>query len=399
LIPTAHWQKVGAGMRSVPNAHPTKWSAATVIAIIKKQEYMGWKILNKTFKETYKSKRKKSAPEDMLIFKDAHPAIVDEETWNIVQRLRETRRRPERIGGEPNPLTGVLYCADCGKKMFFKQGRTGRDKTHQEYVCSSYRHYSRSCTYHYIRVEVIENLILETIRRTSEYVRRNKTEFIERVRESSIIQQEEILKENRKKITQSKRRCEEIKGLIKKLYESYAADKIPEKRFTELLTGYDTEQAGLDKEIEELQTAVDGYNSDSVRIDKFIELVERHTEFKEFSAVLLNEFVEKVIVYEAIKTNGVRTMQVDIYLNYIGKFELPETEQLQVESEKPKGTKKLRRDMTAEEIERNRERDRERYAKKVASKKAAEEAERMEILKGTSFEKRPEENKVEKIAS
>lgn len=96
------------------NADPYKWSTATVINLVKKQEYMGWCVLNKTIKENYKARRKAAAPEDMIIFKDAHPAIVDEETWNVFQRLRETRR-PERIGGEPNPLTGILYCADCGE--------------------------------------------------------------------------------------------------------------------------------------------------------------------------------------------------------------------------------------------------------------------------------------------
>jgi DNA invertase Pin-like site-specific DNA recombinase len=376
LIPTVHWQNVGAGMRSYPDAHPTKWSAATIINICKKEEYMGWKILNKTVKETHKSKRKKNAPEDILIFKDAHPQIVDEETWHIVQRLRETRRRPERIGGEPNPLTGILYCADCGQKMYFKQGKADKThKPHQEYVCSSYRHYSRSCTYHYIRVEVIEKLILETVRRVSRYVRGNESEFIERVRKTSVIQQEAAVKENRKKLTKSKHRRDEINGLIKKLYESYAADKIPEKHFAELLTGYDTEQETLDMEIGELQTAIDSYNSDSVRVDKFIELVKRHTEFTEFSAVLLNEFIEKAIVHEAVKTNGVRTMKVDIYLNFIGKFELPEPEEPPQEKKQPKKRR----------TEKDREYDRRRYAKIRDARISEEEAKRAEILKGTSF--------------
>ena len=253
---------------------------------------MGWKILNKTTKETYKTKRKAAAPEDMLIFKDSHPAIVDEETFNVVQRLRETRRRPERIGGKPNPLTGILYCADCGAKMFHKKGRTGRpDQPHQEYVCSSYRHYSRVCTCHYIRVSVVENLLLEAIRRTSNYARDNEADFMKRVREESELQQETAAKESRKKLTKLKQRREELSGLVKKLYEAYAADKIPEKHFSELLKGYDTEQTALDLEIERLQSEIDRYNTDSVRADKFIELVKRHTEFTELSAGLLNEFI------------------------------------------------------------------------------------------------------------
>ena len=398
LTPNAHWHNIGANVsRGAYPADPYRWAVATIIVILKKEEYMGWKVLNKTGTDSYKSKKRQATPENKLIFKDAHPAIVDEETWNIVQRLRETKRVKERIGGEPNPLTGVLYCADCGEKMYHKQGKA--DSTHQahnEYVCSSYRHYSRTCTCHYIRVPVVQELILTAIRKVSGYVRENEAEFIERLRKESAIQQDTAVKENRRKITKAKRRREEVSGLIKKLYEAYAAEKIPEKHFSELLTGYDSEQETLDAQIAELQAAIDAYNTDSVRADKFIELVKRHTEFTEFSAALLNEFVEKVIVHEADKSSGTRVQQVDIYLNFIGKFELPELEEPPIEAPR-KSTKKLRRDMTVEELKRARELDHIRYAKKVAAKKAAEEAERAAILKGTAYELPPQENT--KIAS
>lgn len=398
--PAAHWEKIGAGMKKSHNPDPAKWSIATIIQILKKEEYMGWKVLNKTGTESYKSKKREATPENRLIFKDAHPAIIDEETWNVVQRLRETKRVRERIGGEPNPLTGILYCADCGEKMYHKKGNTGRpNHPHHEYVCSSYRHYSRNCTCHYIRVSVVESLILEAIRRVSGYVRENEAEFIERVREKSELQQITAVKENRKKLTKAKRRREEISGLIKKLYETYAIGKIPENHFSELLTGYDTEQTTLDGEIEKLQAEIDRYNTDSVRADKFIELVKRHTEFTEFSASLLNEFVEKVIVHEATKINGVREQEVEIYLNFIGKFDLPEQEGEREETPVRKSRKKLRRDMTEEELARAREIDHQRYAKKVAAKKAAEEAQRAAILKGTPYEIRQEKNGVTNAAS
>jgi DNA invertase Pin-like site-specific DNA recombinase len=385
LIPSAHWQKVGAGMRNYANAHPIKWSTATVIAILRKQEYMGWCVLNKTVKETYKSKRKAAAPEDILIFKDAHPAIVDEETWTVVQRLRETRRRPERIGGEPNPLTGILYCADCGHKMYHKKGNTGRlDQPHHEYVCSSYRHYSRSCTCHYIRISVIENLILDAIRRVSGYVRNNEAVFVERVLKEHALQKDAAVKESKRKLTQSQRRRDEISGLIKKLYESYAADKIPEKHFTELLTGYDAEQSGLEADIVRMQAEVDMFNTVTINIDKFIELIKRHTEFAEFSAGLLNEFVEKIIIHEADKIDGVRTQDIEIFFSFIGKFELPGIGTVQTTKE-PASTKKLRRHMTEEEAARERERDRVRYAKKRGVRIATEQAERTAILQGTSY--------------
>jgi DNA invertase Pin-like site-specific DNA recombinase len=390
LTPSAHWQKIGAGMKKTPNANPCRWSASAVINILKKEEYMGWKVLNKTVKENYKSKKRTPAnPEEKIIFKNAHPQIIDEEMWNVVQRLRETKRCKQRVGGEPNPLTGIMYCADCEKKMYNKVGKVDKShKPHNEYVCSSYRHYSRSCTYHYIRVEVIESLILIAIKRVSRYVRENEQIFVERVRETSVLQKESAVKESRKKLTQATRRRDEVTTLIKKLYESYALDKIPENTFTELLAGYNTEQAKLDSEITELQGAVDSYNTDSVRADKFIELVKRHTEFNEFSAVLLNEFIEKVIVHESKKIDGVRTQNIDIFFSFIGKFDVPLTNEEIEEMQKPvvrTSRKKLRHEMTEEERERERDYDRKRYAEKRNSRISQEQAVRAEILQDTSY--------------
>jgi len=386
--PSTHWNKIGAGMTNKPNTNPTKWAQSTIINILKKEEYMGWKVLNKTKKENYKNKRREANPDGKLIFKDAHPAIVTEEEWEVVQRLRETRRLPERIGGAPNPLTGILFCHDCGHKMYHKQGRTGRpNQPHQEYVCSSYNHYSRSCTCHYIRVSVVEELILDTIRRTCNYVRKNEPEFIKRVHEVSATFQETAIKENKSKLAKAKRRRDEITTLVKKLFESYGLGKIPENHFAELLKGYDEEQQTLDSEIVKLQSEIEIFNTESVKADKFIELVKRHTEFTTFSAVLLNEFIEKIIVHEAVKINGKRTMQVDIYLNYIGKFILPESEMPQAEPQKQTGTRgrKLRRDMTEEELQREREKDRRYYERKISKRIAEEKRVRAEILAGTAF--------------
>ena len=400
LTPNAHWKSIGERTsRGAHNADPYKWSSATVINILKKEEYMGWKVLNKTETENYKSKQRKPTPENRLVFKDAHPQIIDEETWNIVQRLRGTKRRVYKPDGEPNPLTGVLYCADCGAKMYHKRGASGRpDHPHHEYVCSGYRHYSKSCTCHYIRVEVVEQLILDAIRRASRYAIENEAAFIQRVREEAALQQEAAVRESRRKLTKGKRRREEISRLIKKLYESYAADKIPENHFSELLTGYDAEQKNLDTELERLQAEIDRYNTDSVRADRFLELVKRHTEFTELTPTLLNEFVEKVVVHEAVKIEGKRTMQVDIYLNFIGKFDLPEQEAAQAATPEKKRKKKLRREMSEEQREILRKRDKERYARKTAAKKAAEEAARAEILKGTAYELPPQESEMQRRA-
>jgi hypothetical protein len=209
------------------------------------------------------------------------------------------------------------------------------------------------------------------------------------VRQTSVLQQKTAIKHNKKRLTKAKRRREDISGLVRKLYETYAADKIPESHFTDLLKGYDTEQITLDGEIERLQAEIDTFNTDSMRADRFMELVKKHTEFSEFTPILLNEFVEKVIVHEADKNTGKRIQKVDIFLNFIGNFELPQSElppQQELPTKLSRG-RKPRHLMSDEEREALRDYDRERYAKKKAARLAKEEAQRAEILAGTSFEK------------
>lgn len=392
--PSVYMGKRGQGTQrnSYDGSRPYDWSGTSVSNILAKPEYMGHTVNFRSYKESYKDKHAiKRPPEEWTVFEHTHEAIVDPETWKLAQQVRKTVHRTDTTG-EANPLTGLLYCADCGAKMYHKRGNTGRpDQPHHEYVCSSYRHYSKSCTCHYIRVSVVESLILDAIRRVSQYALENETAFVQRVRESAELQQETAVKESRKRLTKAKRRREEISRLVKKLYESYAIGKIPENHFTELLTGYDAEQKDLDTEIEKLQAEIDRYNTDSVRADRFLELVKRHTEFSELTPTLLNEFVEKVLVHEAVKIEGKRTMQVDIYLNFIGKFDLPEQEAEQEETPPQKRRKKRRHEMTEEQREILRQRDKERYARRVAGKKAAEEARRAEILKGTVYELPPQE--------
>jgi len=231
-------------------------------------------------------------------------------------------------------------------------------------------------------------MILEAIRRVSGYVRKNEAEFVKRVREESALQQEAAVKESKRKMSQSQRRRDEVSGLIKKLYEAYAAEKIPEQHFAELLAEYGAERTALDGEIAKRQAEIDGYNADTVKADKFIELVKRHTEFTEFSAGLLNEFVQKVIVHEAQKIDGVRTQDMEIFFTFIGKFEVPAKaipKPKKTEMPTLKQQKKLRRFMTEEELAREREYDRKRYAKMRDARIAKEQAEREAILQGTSY--------------
>lgn len=354
LIPSAYAEKYYPENQHSKSFHdPIRWTNQTIIHILEKREYMGHTVLGKTISESYKTKKRRKATEDeLMIFENTHEAIIDEETWNNVQRLIETKRRPKKNGAPPCRLSGLLYCADCGSKLSHRYNSRNKYDADNSYGCSSYRQYTRNCTMHYIRVSVVEKLILETIREVSAYALSNEKEFVKKVREASDVQQETTMKEYRRRLGKAKRRHEELDDLVKKLYESFATGKIPEKHFDRLLSGYDNEQTALEAEIQELQTGLDRYGADSVRADRFLELVRRYTDFSELTTPMLNEFIEKVVVHEADKSTGDRVQKVDIYLNFIGAFTVPKMEAALTAEQEAREQRKLQA--------RNREREQNR---------------------------------------
>lgn len=338
--PSYYLAKRGLGTcRSNNNtATPYVWRGATVRDILSKPEYMGHTVNFRSYKESYKDKRAKRTPkEDWVIFKNTQEAIVSEEMWNKVQELRKTVRRTDTVG-EANPFTGLLYCADCGAKMYNHRGGAGRARNwkgelngkrrpdRDEYNCSTYnlsrQSYDKQCSQHYIRTEVVRKLVLETIKAVSDYVITNEEEFINRIYSSSRDKQKESIRSLKRKIAQDTKRVNELNMLMKKLYEDNISGKLSDKRFEFMLSEFENEQDTLEISMENAKAEIEKYESDTVRADKFIELVKRYTDFSELTTPMLNEFVEKILVHEADYSSGERVQEVEIYLNFIGKFEL-----------------------------------------------------------------------------
>ena len=339
--PSYYLAKRGLGTcRSNNNtATPYVWRGATVRDILSKPEYMGHTVNFRSYKESYKDKRAKKTPKaDWVIFKNTQEAIVSEEMWNKVQELRKTVRRTDTVG-EANPFTGLLYCADCGAKMYNHRGGAGRARNwkgelngkrrpdRDEYNCSTYnlsrQSYDKQCSQHYIRTEVVRKLVLETIKAVSDYVITNEEEFINRIYSSSRDKQKESIRSLKRKIAQDTKRVNELNMLMKKLYEDNISGKLSDKRFEFMLSEFENEQDTLEISMENAKAEIEKYESDTVRADKFIELVKRYTDFSELTTPMLNEFVEKILVHEADYSSGERVQEVEIYLNFIGKFELP----------------------------------------------------------------------------
>lgn len=315
------------------------WQGTTVSEMLTRPEYMGHTVNFRTYKDSYKDKRpKKAAKEDWVIFENTQEAIVDEKTWHLAQELRKVVRRTDTLG-EANPLTGLMFCADCGAKMYNHRGGAGQARDWQgrpngkrrpdrdEYHCSTYDHgrarFSTACSQHFIRTAVVRELVLEAIRSASTYAVKNEAEFIQKVRSASEIRQAETVKALKQRVRREQKRASELDGIIKKLYESYAIGKISEKRFDVLSAEYEQEQETLEASIQKAQADLESFEADTAKVDQFMALAKKYTDFSELTTPMINEFVDKIVVHEADRSSGERVQEVDIYLKFIGKFDVP----------------------------------------------------------------------------
>lgn len=214
------------------------------------------------------------------------------------------------------------------------------------------------CSNHHISTKALRTLILETIRAASTYAISNEAEFIQKVRAASEVRQAQAAKDLKRKLNKDRRRCEELDTIIKKLYESYAVGRIGEERFDTLLAGYEQEQATLRRSVTEAETALDSFEQDTANVERFLALAKKYTDFSELTTPMINEFIEKIIVHAPEKVDGDRTQEVDIYLKFIGRFDLPAPD-LTPEEEKRQAS-----------LHRHRVKSRERYQKIKAGEHA-----------------------------
>ena len=362
------------------------WTGTTVGHIISKPEYKGATVNFRYSKKSYKDKGHRPNPQDkMLIFENTHPEIVDPETWETAQHCRKTVKRTDRKGAA-NPLTGKLFCADCGAKLFNHRKTGGKPHFHNPntgktylrspsdfYVCSSntnaQHRFKKECTAHQIKTSAVRQIILETIKAAQVLVESDEAGFIKQIREASEVQQEETAKTYKKNLAKSEKRIAELNNLFRKIYEDNVSGKLNDKRFEQLSAEYEAEQGELEKSITEIGTALDSFNADSTRADKFIELAKRYTDFSELTTPMINEFIEKIVVYEADKTGGERIQDVDVYLNFIGKFEAPPQELTEEEEKEILKIKKRR-----ESQHRYRERQKQKKLQQAAAQAEQERA-------------------------
>lgn len=336
--------------------NPYNWSGYVVGQILSKPEYMGHTVNFRSHKQSYKDRTAIKIPqEEWLIFENTHEAIVDKETWELAQKLRKTPRRID-TWGEANPLTGLLYCADCGAKMYNHRSKGGTENTPYPsdfFDCSTYtlahQKHDTACCGHYISTKALRSLILETVRAAATYAISNQEEFAAKVRAASELRQKEAAKDTKRRLNRDRKRIDELDNIIKKLYESFAVGRITDERFDTLLVEYEAEQKELQASVKADEERLSVFEEDTARVEQFMELAKKYTDFSELTTSMINEFIEKIIVHAPEKMDGDRVQEIEIYLKFIGHFELPAPELTAEEIKRQ------------EQLKRHRIRSRERY--------------------------------------
>ena len=306
------------------------WSPTAVSYILEKREYMGDTVLGKTVSVNFKTKKRRKVEEDeLMIFKDTHPAIIDREKWELAQKTKRVVKRSSSSGEEPHALSGLMYCADCGSPLNRHINRIkGKEPRPSDYcfVCASYRNAYTPCTMHYIKMCDIERIVLEQIQAITAYVADNEDEFVQTVEGLAANQQNKEEKSARDTLKKAEKRIEELNVLIKKLYEANALGKLPDEHFNRLFADYDSEQKELYSQGKEYEKKLSEFGNSKNKADKFLRIVRKYSKPTELTATLANEFIEKIIVHEAIKENGPksrggeRRQKVEVYFNFIGQI-------------------------------------------------------------------------------
>ena len=392
-IPVVHLARFNEGVnRSKPVKDPYGWGSSTIVNILKKREYLGHTINFKTRKH-FKDKKSHYVSEDeWTIFENTHEAIIDQQTFDLVQKIRSNVRRYPNGWGEAAPLTGLLYCADCGGKMYVH--RTNNGKRISQYTCSNYTKIpcGTLCpTQHRINESAVLKLVSDTLRAIAEYSRNDRTEFIHTVQETQVAQQSADISKKRRRLAAAQKRAGELEKLICKIYEDNALGKLPDARYRALDAQYAKEQDALEIEIAELEKAVTGYEQSQKSAEKFIALIDKYENFDTLTNTMLNEFVEKILVHErARKGSQDTTQEIEIYFNFLGRYIPPSLQPVPLTPEEQEELQKKeeRKDRLHQNyLRRKASGAQKQYEDKIKAKKKAEMDAKKALIRAEDMKK------------
>ena len=387
LIPSAYLAQHNEGVNKNKTFKDVYgWGSSTIVNLLDKREYLGHTVNFKTRKH-FKDKKSHYVPEDeWTIFENTHEAIISQETFDLAQKIRSKVRRYPDGWGEAAPLTGLLYCADCGGKMYVH--RTNNGKRISQYTCSQYTKVpcGTLCkTQHRINEDVVLSLVSDMLRAIAEYAKHDRAEFVRVVQEAQSSQQTSEVKKQRTRLATSKQRVSELEVLLCKIYEDNVLGKLPDARYAVLDAQYAKEQAALTAEIATLEKAVGDYEKHEKSADRFITLIDKYQNFDKLTNTMLNEFVDKILVHErARKGSRETTQEVEIFFNFVGRFVPPAFAEVELRPEELEEIRKReeRKDKLHQNyLKRKASGAQKRYEDKIKAAKKAEMDEKKNAIR------------------
>ena len=388
-IPACHQAQLGVGLwQNREIKYPYKWTSSTIAHILQKHEYLGHTVNFKTRKH-FKDKKSHYVDKDQwLIFEDTHEPIIDKETFDNVQRIRGQVRRYPDGWGEAHPLTGLMYCAGCGGKMYVHRVNNG--KRVPMYVCGNYakQPVGTLCqSAHRIKAEHVMEIVAKTIKEVIQHASLDNERFAEEIQSHIEDRQTVDSSGQRKRITVCEKRIGELEMLIAKIYEDNALGKLSDKRYTMLYNQYEGEQEQLQGELDGYKAEQAQYENDRRSVTRFLKLIERYSNAGEMTTFMLNEFVEKIIVHERDRKGSMNaTQKIEIHFNFIGEYIPPAMMEKEPTPEEQEEIRKK---------EARKDRLHQNYLKRKASGKQKEYEERIKTRKKEQIESRKERIRAE----
>ena len=327
--------RIEIGLKSIsssPNVEtlPYFWTRETLSAILGREEYLGHTVNLRTRTKSYKDKRKvDNSKEDWLVFKNTHEAIIDQETFDIVQKMRSHKRSNQRYknrAGHENLFAGLVFCGTCGRKHYFcPQEKNGLN--HDHYKCSAYRKPIDGCKNpHYIQKSALIEIVSDKLRQTIHECQLDQETFLKKLEQQSQAQFSKDNKRQRQQLQKDEHRSKEIDSIIQKLYEDNLLGKISDERFVKLSQSYEEEQRQLQTSISDLTEKLTKQQEDSLKISKFMARISKYTELPELTVEIVNELIDKIVIHKPTGTKRNRIIQIDIYYNFIGKLNYEKSE-------------------------------------------------------------------------
>ena len=339
LVPSAYAEKNHPeNCRHHITGDPYKWTSTTIGNILDRREYLGHTILGKTISENFKTKKRRAAtPDELLFFPNTHEPIVDQEVWDKAQAMRKRKPKLRSDGSIRHRLSGMVYCADCGSHMSYSDPEWKHINGGHIYAsdasfqCSHYRG-SIGCTSHFIKASILERYVLKAVQCVSAHVLEDEEAFIQELTQQNEMKQSQTSIAEKKELATARKRFDELDMLIKGLYEANVAGRLSDRQMQRLTMQYDDEQGKIEQRIAELEKSIADSAPRPVDSSRFIALVKRYQNIETLTDKMLYEFIDKIVVHAPIDSRSrYRTQHIEIYFSFIGDYKLPEPEMTEEE--------------------------------------------------------------------